>query len=899
MNSSPIHPLSVLFWNANSLSNQINELREYVTENNIDVILIQETKLPSFLSVKISNYIFYHTDRPTTPGISPQGGTGIYIKQNIPHFQLTTLPLQSLEATSIVITINQTNILISSIYVRHGISFPIADLNSLFSYSNKCIIAGDFNARHRFWNCANNNTYGNALKNFLFSNPSLSLHIPPSFTHYSTGLPSTIDLAISKSFPSDLKLEVETIFHSDHLPVIISIPSLCYSDPPIQRTRTDWTLFNSILRSRPVLYPSIRNTSDIDQAVTNLTDNINSALLGASTPLPYNNSYALPLAIRLKIRERNSARRLFQFSRDPNDLRRFKILRNQITNSIRNYKKEKYDEHIASISEDITNAWTALRRIKKTIHTYPPIHGRSGSMAFSTAAKAEAIADTYELQFSPNEDIADDDHDQQVINTVYNFHNTSTPTPLAVDRTHTPPAKPSEVLSIIKKLNPKKAPGPDGINNRAIKNLPFNFIIYLTFIINAILNYNYFPKPWKTSVICPIPKPNADHKFPQNYRPISLLCSLSKIAERIFHTRLQNFITLNDIMNPEQFGFRPQHSTTHQLLRVIENASEGLQNRMHVGAIFLDVAKAFDKLWHTGLIYKMIRLNFPHNLIKLTHNYLSDRSFAVRVQHELSTTRKIRSGVPQGSVVSPLLYNLYLTDLVRNTKTITSLYADDTAIISTAKNPKFLAKHLQHHIDSLEDYFTKWKIKINPTKTQAIHFSRARTDPPRIYIDNIPIPWARSVRYLGVTLDKTLTMRPHILNTVRKMKSSVAQLRSLLFNFKINIHTRMRIYNSCILPIATYAASSFLFCCKTNIKTLERAHSSTLRRIRRAWKYLKNTVVFRDLNSSPITHIVKKQAENFYNNLYHIKNPVIAELPDYDYRNYKYRRRPRATLLLN
>lgn len=169
---------------------------------------------------------------------------------------------------------------------------------------------------------------------------------------------------------------------------------------------------------------------------------------------------------------------------------------------------------------------------------------------------------------------------------------------------------------------------------------------------------------------------------------------------------------------------------------------------------------------------------------------------------------------------------------------------------------------LQHHADTLENYFTKGKIKINSSKTQGIRFSRARSV-PRIYINNIPIPCSRSVKYLGVTLDKTLTIRPHIINTVNKMKNIAGNLRTLLFNYKISICTRMRIYNSCILPIATYEVRSWLYCCKSNIKTLERQHSSTLRRIRSAWKYLKNTVIFQDFNSSLITHIARRQAETF------------------------------------
>lgn len=156
----------------------------------------------------------------------------------------------------------------------------------------------------------------------------------------------------------------------------------------------------------------------------------------------------------------------------------------------------------------------------------------------------------------------------------------------------------------IKNLKPNKCPGLDGISNRMLKNLPTFTIFYLTALINGILHHHYFLPAWKEEGA--IPKAGADLALPQSYRPISLLSGLSKVVERVVQRRLNTHFNENNTIITEQFGFRPKHSTTHQLLCVIDFAAEGLKNNLHVGALFLDVAKAYDKIWHDGLIYKLI-----------------------------------------------------------------------------------------------------------------------------------------------------------------------------------------------------------------------------------------------------------------------------------------------------
>lgn len=540
MGSSSNCFLSVISWNCNGLYNRLSELQDFVTENNIDIILLQETKLTKTQNPKIANYNFYRTDR-NPPQIPAQGGTGIFIKRNISHFPVTDIVLSSLETTSICIIVNNRKILITSAYLRHRVTFQNSDFDNILNYPDSSFIAGDLNARNMAWNCSSNNTYGKKLKDYLNSNSDVKLHVPPGPTRITRARTrSIIDLALSKNISLDLDVKVFDIFSSDHYPIQINLPLTNFINlepPPIG---INWSKYVSHLKNTPLLFPRINSINDIDKAVDEITSSIQDAKERASVVLKKTNYYKLPKYIKDMIRERNLARRLYQFDRDPAQFTLYKRLRNRVKNEIRKYKNDKNDEYLNSLSDDINNAYKLQRKLKNKTVDIPPIQDNSGNMCYSDKDKANTIANTYETQFSPN-DIANLDSDRLIISTVNNFLNTN---PVS-DYEETAP---SEVQSIINKLKDRKSPGPDKINNKAIKLLPFNFVIYLTFIINAILKYNYFPYRWKTSIICPIPKPKSVLSLAENYRPISLLNSLSKVAERIIYIRLNKFLISNNIL---------------------------------------------------------------------------------------------------------------------------------------------------------------------------------------------------------------------------------------------------------------------------------------------------------------------------------------------------------------
>ncbi|GBN85166.1 putative RNA-directed DNA polymerase from transposon BS [Araneus ventricosus] len=303
--------------------------------------------------------------------------------------------------------------------------------------------------------------------------------------------------------------------------------------------------------------------------------------------------------------------------------------------------------------------------MRKKAQKIPALLGENG-FAYSDSIKAETIALSLEKQFSLN-DLSHRETENEVKKSTENF-STLPLTNNQIDNLKC--IQPSEVIKVIKNLNIKKACGLDCITNKMLKNLPCTMIFEFTEIINNIFKFNYFPKAWKTAVVVPFLKPGKDPTQPENYRPISLLSTLSKLTENFILDKLNEHLAENKILCPEQFGFRKSLTTTHQLLRVVEYITSGFEKGECTGAVFLDVQKAFDRVWIQGLIHKLIGYKTPPHLLQLLKSYLKERKFAVKIGNSISEAKIMRAGIPQGGKISPVLYSLYVNDIPKTHKTL-------------------------------------------------------------------------------------------------------------------------------------------------------------------------------------------------------------------------------------
>lgn len=457
-----------------------------------------------------------------------------------------------------------------------------------------------------------------------------------------------------------------------------------------------------------------------------------------------------------------------------------------------------------------------------------------------------------------------------------------------------------EITAYIKKIKIKKAPGYDGVTNKMTKNFTPNVISILTHILNAMLILTYFPNKWKTATIIPIKKPGKNGKLPVSYRPISLLPILGKLGEIIIRNRLINYLEANNIMIPHQFGFTKQLSTTHQLLRVTEYIAEGLSKRLHTGAMFLDIAKAFDKVWINGLLYKLFKFQVPDYIIHLIHSYLDQRSFAVKVRDKLSTVRKTLAGTPQGSVLGPTLFNLFMNDIPIDPKTCLALFADDTAILCRGNSTVRIRYALQNHINQIEEWLDRWKVDINVSKSCAVYFSRKKKKPHLLHMYGTPIPWSNEAKYLGVILDKRLTWRPHLDMIKTKFRKARFSLISLLGRRSpIEVKIKLLMYKVLLRPIITYAAPIWGSACKSTIEDFEKLQNFVISAyVTQARWFVRTEDLLPALELPTLKEFMGKLAKNFYETLPDIDNTELQSLVIYDHTTQCNRHRPRASLSL-
>lgn len=901
MDSYKINALKIVFWNSQGLAGKIRELREFSDRHKPDIICVQETKLHKNNSAYIPNYFVYRNDRIMAPNVPfTKHGTAIFIKSSIPHSRIDTPNLNFVEATIVNIhPLSQPNLTIASIYVKNNpYRFLTDELEIIHDLAGpNHLLCGDFNARHIFWDPNNGitNYAGTLVYRFAqqFDYMICSSSTPTHFWHNSQTI---IDFALLKGtqYGSNLTIDSVPDLNSDHNPVILEI----FDDITFKRTgnylKANWHDFQQYLSEVSNPFDNINTPEEFDQAVSRFTGILTEAHRNSSIVFHNSQDIYTPPEIRELIRQKNRALREWQRFRDPRDKTLYNRLRALIKRKIKKLTQDDWANYLNSLNPEDNSLFTATQRRKRTKQEIPKLN-YNGSLALNEKDKAECLADAYEEQFKDNPTINNNFFDNVTQSVSESLSKPIETLPVEV-QTH-------EITDYIKKIKIKKAPGFDGITNKLVKNLPNNIILYLVDAFNNMLRLSYFPKDWKIAVVMPILKPDKDPTDPVSYRPISLLPIIAKMAEIIIRNRLQTFLELNDTIIPEQFGFRYTLSTTQQLLRVTEYIHEGFQNNQTTVAIFLDISKAFDRVWITGLIFKLFRIGVPDYIVKLISSYLNDRFFVVRQANALSSQRPILAGTVQGSVLGPTLFNIYINDIPKYFKTEIALFADDTVVYSKSHNPKYATLAVQHHINILQTWLNDWKIGINVDKNAAMMFNKNKKNHTihkykYLKMFNHSLPWQQSTKYLGVILDRQLNWKLHFDSIKTKTRKILFKLNYLIsYNSPLNISNKLLIYKTIIRPIITYACPVWASACKTRINELNRIQNIIIRhRVTQARWFMRNKDLRRDLDLLQLSDFIAKISENFFTRTDNNDNPLLQNLPRYDFRDPNFIRRPRASI---
>lgn len=835
-------------------------------------MIVNETKLTPDIKIKIKDFQIIRKDR-TAHG----GGVAILIRNRIPFKKINTDNRISIENVCIQLP---TGIYIAAVYNQPRNVFTHDDLHLLANLGNKVLIIGDLNARHYTWKNHIDNINGRTLYNFSIDNNIIIQHThrPSHFPSNGT-TPTYIDLIVNKnvSYIND-PISIPEL-NSDHNPITFEIPNQTKNDDRkciISYKNTNWDLLRLKLNDKIKINNKIESSDEIDLELNNLTSTIQKTKKEFTAKININpNKIDLNNEILDLIKHRNRVRKYYQ---EQTHNQQIKTYINQISRTIRSQIRQiindKWGKTLEEIKPNDRTLWRISKSFRKTNTQIPTLE--KNDVTYTTdKEKSNAIGECLQgIQKNDAKSLIE----QQVLDKVQTY--LSEP----VNRNIVKLTNPKEIIGIIKKLPNRKASGIDEIDNKIIKNLPRKAIVQLMYIINAILVTGYYPVKWKAAIVAPIPKPGKDLSNPVNYRPISLLSSLSKVCEKIILRRIVDFSKHNDIMKDEQFGFRAGHSTSLQVARIAHSIISKFNTNSVTSMALLDVEKAFDTVWIDGIIYKLIELKFPRYLIQLINNYLRNRIFMVKINNSYSDIKKSEAGVPQGSVLGPVLFLYFINDIPNFQKTSLAIYADDTSVYAHSFNAQVATKQTQIHINQILEYTSKWKIKINNQKTEHIIFSRKFTnlnvfEPLRV--EEIKIKQAeKHVKYLGVILDKRLSFVAHINNLTQKGHKAIRLLYPLLNkNSKLSVKNKRLLYTAVIRPTITYAAPVWCSVSKTAFKKLQRIQNKCLRLILNADRYTRITELHNVTKLETIQEYTTKISKNFYS--HHIKNnPLTKNMTD-------------------
>ncbi|UYV84687.1 hypothetical protein LAZ67_X003096 [Cordylochernes scorpioides] len=329
----------------------------------------------------------------------------------------------------------------------------------------------------------------------------------------------------------------------------------------------------------------------------------------------------------------------------------------------------------------------------------------------------------------------------------------------------------NEVEDAIKVTHNNRAPGPDGIMPEFMKHLGQKAIKWMAKLFTNILSTGSIPSVWKQAKVLAILKPGKTSDDPNNYRPISLICIPYKILERIILNRISPII--EEYLPIEQAGFRPGRNCAEQTLALTTTIEDGFQKKIKTGAVFVDLTAAYDTVWREGLLYKLSKIINCKNIIKLINNFLTNRKITVHLNNKKSRPRTLNNGLPQGSVLAPLLFNVYTADIPTNNSQ-KFLYADDIALLHQEQSFSTLEQILNEDLKKLENFFSKWHLIPNPSKTvsSVFHLNNHKANRPlKLTFCNKPLSHDPCPKYLGVTLDRSLTFRQHLEKTRDKLKT--------------------------------------------------------------------------------------------------------------------------------
>lgn len=833
--------LKCIFINVNSVVRRARRhyLKLFLDQEKPDILMMAEHRLGPIHRFELDGYVIHRQNS----GQGRSRGTAIIVRDNI-HSERIRVSTPNIENTAVrVKRPNGATISVVCLYAGPSVSFSDSDLVSLseLTREGEVLIGGDLNAKHTDWGGTVTNTMGRRLREFLLGCPDLEIVGTDGPTRVSTRAESYIDIFMaSPGLGITGNARVLNYDISDHnaIEIRMDINELVARELPTFYNfgKMNVKRFNSLLhRGLPnCALPVDRNatTSEINDCVESMSKTFRDAM-ELSVPkvkLRKGGLPDLPLEIIDLIKQR---KRLCRTLYRTTDFSRYRPLKAEIAElsgtidaAIAIYEQGYYSNRLNSIRVDDTT----FKKVKvaagiRRINQVPDLKDENSIYIVEDAGKAELLAENFSSFHGRNDHLRTGEFSDQLTSEAASLVDHSPRTTFGVDfmadgtacngRTDDYVIRAAEVGWAIKRRPAKKSVGQDGIPDIILKrtdNVVWGFIAIL---MNHCINLGFFPTAWKRAVIVPIPKSGSDPKSPSGYRPISLLSPFGKILELFILDKVRDFIWERKLLLDNQFGFRGRHSTSNALTVLTDYISRGLNRRCATIAVSLDFAKAFDTAWQAAILRKMTTLGFDRIITRMVADFLENRAFSVRIGDSLSDERAVTAGVPQGSILGPVLYNILLSDIPLPPEgDLLLIYADDILVAANGARASGVNKRLNSYLRTLNEYFEKWTIGLNASKSTGIIFRgsggsvfpNARGYIPKLTIGESAIEICETMKYLGIVFDERLSFIKHVDYVLCKVKRTFSAYHKVLGRRNgLSTDVRLLVYRQVIRPMMAYA----------------------------------------------------------------------------------------------
>lgn len=807
--------------NIRSLLPSLDSVSDSVHRLELDILGVTETWLSERISgnsIEIDGYNFFRNDRETRGG-----GVGIYIKNNIVSRKIDIENSESIEQLWLVIKVNNIEIGLGVFYrppksnLVDALQHIETALATIIPMSDEIFILGDMNV-----NLLNYNNATISINDFLTSFSLKQLTAEP--TRIVNNQNSLIDYIIT----SNDRLIVGKVLHhdmheeTDHQLTFCTLNCIAPREAPKIIKYRNFKYFDSEMFHADLInthWYDVLEEPNVENKVMLLTDKVRQ-LFDRHAPLctvriTKQKAPWFTDVLRIMKKERNKLMSKYKKTRKECDWAAYKNMRNIFTQAVRNEKRS-YLEYICK-STDRRVLWKSLNgmniyRKAKTSRTLPK------HLCNPNSINDFFLDSINKLALTVDSDIVKKYENGRGSNHVFQFR-----TILEVD-----------VLNAISNLKSNSC-GFDGLSLQMIKLCSPVIIPFLAHIFNECITSRVYPTQWKVATVTPIPKINNPGSF-SDLRPISLLPTLSKIFEKTIYIQLVSYLNDSNLIPPTQSGFRKGYSAASVLLSVLDDIISAADEGRTSALIMLDYSKAFDTLDHMLLCAKLRYYGFSVAAVNFFHSYLVDRSQFVSINGNQSEAKFTTKGVPQGSILGPLLFIIYTMDMaVDDNHCKMHRYADDTQLhLSFRKSEAYEAQNkVEQCLEKIYTYSSKNGLKLNPTKSVIVYFgpnNNWAAQNMKIKMSDSIISVERESKYLGLIFDSQLRFRSQVSKVVR---ASFISLRNLYKNKDfLNYKLKKQLCEALVLSQSNYCNFVYGPCLDQKSKRqLQKVQNSCIRLI--------------------------------------------------------------------